>query len=423
MKRGEFIKSGLALAGISSLYSFVPTSSENEIIAKFHKKDDWDILQSQFLIDKKITYFNNGTMGINPKVVVDELSFQFTELAKSGHYPGNDTMVSLRTKLGNVFGVDKSTIAITKNVTEGVNIACWGIDLKKDDEVIMTKHEHVGGCTSWIYRSQKEGIVIKTFDLGKTAEETFENLKKAITPKTRVIAIPHIPCTIGQILPIKAICDWARSKNILTVIDGAHPLGMIRINVADLGCDYYTGCLHKWLLGPIGMGFIYIRPTLLSSTNIFNIGAYSVGKYDMTTVPPSMDKLVEETQRYSAGTFCGPSYLAAIKAIDWYEEIGIDKIESRVKFLSNYTHEQLEKYKKEIEILTPKEEISRGAQTTFRFLNKKSEDFVNYAKTEKFILRNVHEANLNGVRISTHYYNSTNQINNLMLLIDKFLKK
>ncbi len=425
MDRKDFIESSFILAGVTALFGFI--KNENNSISKalkqFSQTNNWEVLVNQFCIDRSIIYMNNGTMGINPKIVLEELENQYKKLATTGMYPGLKEASMLKDALSKLIGVESKTIAITKNVTEGINIACWGNELKQGDEVIMTTHEHIGGCAAWLYRAKKEGIIIKTFPLAMTAEETFNNLKKTVTPKTKIIAVPHIPCTIGQILPIKQICDYAREKNIISIVDGAHPLGMIRLNISELGCDYYSGCLHKWLLGPIGLGFVYINPSKLEQTRIYSLGAYGVPKFTMLGESLKLEDLVGESQRFSVGTFASPAYLAAVKAIDWYEKIGIDKIESRIKQLSLYTQIGLSQFGNMIEILSPIEDISRGAQTTFRFKDKKAHEFIGYAKTSegKFVLRHVNEADIDAVRVSTHYYNSEEQIDKLMKTIKTYL--
>lgn len=427
MNRKNFLKSaGFAIAGIPSLLNaqmLETVAPESKPIGS-NANRDWNSIAKEFSINRDITFMNNGTMGINPKIVLKSLQSEFEKVAFRGTYPSDFNR--LKKALGKVVNAPYTSLAITKNVTEGLNIACFGNELKRDDEVIMTTHEHVGGCAAWLYRAKTEGIRIKTFPLGMTAAETLENLKQAITLKTKIIAIPHIPCTIGQIMPIKEICKVAREKGIVSIVDGAHPLGMIRFDIADIDCDYYAGCLHKWLLAPLGMGYIYINPNKLNATKVHNVGAYSLNKFDMTAEIPLMDDadLVNETQRFSTGTFCGPIYEASIKAIEWYESIGIDRIEQRVKSLSLYTQNGLEKFKGDVKILSPREDISRGAQTAFTFIKKDAQKFIEFAAKSKhrFTLRHVHEGKLNAVRVSTHYYNNESQINALMETLDAYLE-
>ena len=165
---------------------------------------EWESLRNQlFPINSNLTYLNNGTMGITPYPVLHALNKAFTYTAENGAYPHADG--SLEAAIADVLGCDAEEIAITKNVSEGVNLACWGIPLKKGDEVLITKHEHVGGCAAWLHRAKVDGIVLKVVELGSNAEETLKNFQAAATNKTKVIAIPHIPCTIGQVLPVQMI--------------------------------------------------------------------------------------------------------------------------------------------------------------------------------------------------------------------------
>ena len=402
-------------------------------------------------------------MGITPYPVLEALNKSFHHIAENGAYPMHDG--SFEENLGQILGCKGSELAITKNVSEGVNLACRAIALKKGDEVIITLHEHVGGCAAWLYRAKTEGIVLKLAALGATAEETLNNFKAVKTKNTKVIAVPHIPCTIGQVLPVNEICAWARANGIISAIDGAHPLGMLQMNLKEMGCDYYSGCFHKWLLGPIGTGFFYASEEILSRSAIHHVAAYSVDKFDMSTTPPSMGELVNKTARYSYGTFPGPMYDGAKAAIQFYQKIGPALIEKRVKYLSKEVMNGLMEINNNpslkfpvIEILTPAEDASRGAQVGFRIhehpskiaaaniqsTNAKtpisnsagnqtlvpgtstpqaSQRFCDFARKNNVILRYVAENNIHCVRVSTHYYNNKKDINRFFEVLQLFLKE
>ncbi len=301
--------------------------------------EDWKKVRKLFPIDPKLTFLNNGTMGITPAPVLKSLQDAFQHAAAQAAYPHADG--SLEKMIAELTGVDESEIAITKNVSEGVNLACWAMDLKTGDEILITKHEHVGGCAPWLYRAQVQGIKLIVVELGDTATATLNNFLAATTPATKAIAIPHIPCTIGQVLPVKEICAWAKTKGIITAIDGAHPLGMIQFNIKEIGCDYYSGCLHKWALGPLGTGWFYASKEILPKSGIRHVAAYSVDKFDMSTVPPSMGELVNKTGRYSFGTFSGPLYTGAKTALSFYKHLGPNSVETRVKYLSSKVYYEL----------------------------------------------------------------------------------
>jgi L-cysteine/cystine lyase len=439
----------------------------------------WEFVRSLFPINPKLTFLNNGTMGITPLPVLEALNKSFKNLAENAAYPMHDG--SFEEHLGKLLGCKGSELAITKNVSEGVNLASRAIPLKKGDEVIISRHEHVGGCAIWLYRAKTEGIVLKVIELGNTAEESLQRVKDAKTAKTKVVALPHIPCTIGQVLPIKEICAWARENKIISAIDGAHPLGMIAVNLQDLDCDYYSGCFHKWLLGPIGTGFFYASERILNQSLIHHVAAYSVDTFNMSTVPPSVGELVPKTARYSYGTFPGPMYDGAKAAMRFYETVGPELIEKRVKHLSKWVMEGLMERNnrakgpngKEVKspdgtpllwkmhnsqgpiitILTPQEDISRGAQVGFTIKGLKEPEntittptahsatnlsaqaavvakpptagqrFCDYARKNNVILRYVAENDIHCVRVSTHYYNNLTDIQKFFEVLDGFLKE
>ena len=471
-----------------------PISPEGDVNHPEQDGPYWDFIRTLFPLKSDLTFLNNGTMGITPYPVLEALNKSFHHIAENGAYPMHDG--SFEENLGQILGCKGSELAITKNVSEGVNLACRAISLKKGDEVIITLHEHVGGCAAWLYRAKTEGIVLKLATLGATAEETLNNIKAVKTKNTKVIAVPHIPCTIGQVLPVNEICAWAKANGIISAIDGAHPLGMLQMNLKEMGCDYYSGCFHKWLLGPIGTGFFYASEEILSQSAIHHVAAYSVDKFDMSTTPPSMGELVNKTARYSYGTFPGPMYDGAKAAMQFYQKIGPALIEKRVKYLSKevltglmeinnnsslkfpvidpsrsqnavdnssnnslpITWKMHQNQGPVIEVLTPSEDASRGAQVGFRIyqhpskivaaniqstiaetpLSKSTENqtgvpgtstpqasqrFCDFARKNNVILRYVAENNIHCVRVSTHYYNNKKDIKRFFEVLQLFLKE
>lgn len=417
MDRKKFIKSAAALALFSGGVSGKATSSKDSVIHYEDGSVNWKKVRKQFNLNPIVSYMNNGTMGVCPEFINKTIYDEFKKVSRAGVYPGD--LLSLRQALARVTGSDYKQLTITKNVTEGINLACWGIELKEGDEVLMTRHEHAGSAIPWLYRAKTEKIVIKTFELASTAAQTLQNFKNAITDKTKVIAVPHIPCTTGQVLPVKDMCKYAADRKIISIVDGAHPLGMIRFNIEDIGCDYYAGCLHKWMLAPLGLGFFYVKAERLNATRIHNLGAYSSDEYSMAAEPFFVKELTMEAQRFSPGTYCGPLHHAAVKSIEWYEKIGAENIENRVKELAKYLQGELLKLGSEIELFTPEEDVSRAALTTFRLKthnNKKS-----YEKLRldpyNIVVRHVHEGGLDALRVSTHYYNNEEEINKLVKAI------
>src|SRR5262249_15378778 len=168
----------------------------------------------------------------------------------------------IRKKAAMLIGADLEETALTHNTTEGLNIVAQGLPLKAGDQVIITDQEHPAHREAWRLRSKRDGVEIVQVKIPSPLPDgpTFVNLiDRAITSRTKMIAVPHIPTTTGLITPAKEVCALARSKNILCLLDGAHGAGQIKFNVKELGCDFYATSPHKWLHAPLGNGIFYVR--------------------------------------------------------------------------------------------------------------------------------------------------------------------
>jgi L-cysteine/cystine lyase len=338
----------------------------------------------------------------------------------NGRYGGHED-VALKS-LASLLRTKDTELTLTRNVTEGINISCWGLPLQAGDEVIMSTHEHVGNATPWLNRAKLHGIVIKAIPLGKTAEETLDIVKKTITKKTKVIALPHIPCTIGQILPVKEICALAREKGIFSFVDGAHPPGMIKVDLKDIGCDMYAGCCHKWLLGPKGTGFLYVSENFRNTLQVYYGGGGFDTGWDMLSNPPVLKGYIDNGHRYYYGTQNPSLFKGIAKAVEFHQQIGTERISNRVKSLAAYLQESLIKLGPKVEMLTPTESISRGAQIAFKITDKDVTKLQTQCNEKSITTRFVAENNINCLRISTHIYNTREEIDLFVTETDKFIR-
>jgi L-cysteine/cystine lyase len=377
----------------------------------------WSMVRQQFPLIRDWAYLNNGTMGPSPYPVIEAVRKGMMDGDQFGNYGGWEITSK---KLAAFVGAHEDEIALTHNVTDGINIACWGLPLKKGDEVILTTHEHVGNAFPWLNRQKLHGIVIKTFSPAPTADETLNRINALITPKTRVIAVPHIPCTQGQILPAKEICRLAREKNIFSIIDGAHGPGMLLLDLHDMGCDTYATCSHKWMLGPKGTGFFYVRKDFQETLQTYFVGGGSdSGKWNMGTNPVQMGDYNSSAHRYYGGTQSSGLYKGVDAAIDFIENIGMQNIHDRISMLGGYAQQKLLEFGDKVELITPTEERSRCAVNGFRVKGIEYDKFYNKAAENKVRIRMVAENGLNSLRVSTHIYNTKEEVDRLMDVIRK----
>jgi len=418
--RRNFIQQlGLGMA-IPALSSF---DSPTKVIPSFPSsnlkgEDFWTELRRQFPLTSDRVYLNNGTFGPAPFSVLQAMEVSNLQINTSGEYGNSDQE---RVKLAEFFRIKPTEFSITHNTTEGINIMAWGVPMKAGDEVILTTHEHAGNALPWLNRAKLEGIVIRTFEPKPTQAENLTEIQKLINPRTKVIAIPHVTCTTGLVFPIKEICDMARKKGILTAIDGAHGAGTFDLDLYGLGCDFYAGCFHKWMLGPSGTAFLFVREDALEKLKAVMIGGHSDIGWDMTVNPPEFKGYVPSARRFDYGTQSKTLAVGMVAAADFHSQIGKQKVEARVKELNQYLFDGLTELSSKLEILTPEEKESRISVISFR---PKGMDFnacgAELAKAG-FRIRLVHEGKVNAVRVSTHIYNTKAELDAFLKELDRIL--
>lgn len=417
--RRNFLRSASVLAACSlSEFDVMAAALQVKNNGKKVGEDDesyWSNVRQLFPLTKDKIYLNNGTMGPSPYPVIEAVRQGMMKSDEYGDYGGYEDCINA---IATFTGSNKNEIALTHNVTEGINIACWGVPLKRRDEVIITDQEHVGNALPWLNRQKLHGIVLKTFTPAPTAAETLERIAALITKRTRVIAVPHIPCTQGQVLPVKEICRLARDKGIYSCIDGAHGPGMIPLGLHEMGCDTYASCGHKWMLGPKGTGFLYVRGEFGGILQPYFVGGGSSGgDWDMVQSPGYMPPYADNAHRYFGGTQSLGLSMGVTASVDFLDNIGMENVHNRIKYLGSYVQQGLLSLGDKIELLTPTEAQSYCGVNSFRIRNVSYNDFYKTCAHNDMRIRAVPENGINCIRVSTHIYNNKQEIDSLVELV------
>ena len=418
--RKKFLRTGAFLA-TSSLVDIDVLAATKEVFDKSEVAPDdeahWKNVRALFPLSRKWTYLNNGTMGPSPYPVIEAVHEGMVKSNEHVTYSGYEKSKGAYSRIA---GVSEDEIALTHNVTEGINIACWGLPLKRKDEVILTTHEHVGNALPWLNRQKVDGIVVKSFIPAKTAEGTIARIQEKITKRTRAIVIPHIPCTQGQVMPVKEICAMAKHLGIYTCIDGAHGVGMLELDLHDIGCDTYASCGHKWLLGPKGTGFLYVRKGFQDTLQPYFVGGGSnKDDWDVVNSPAYMPNYADSAHRYFGGTQSLGLAKGVIAAVDFLENIGMKNVNARIKYLGNYVQESLLGFDDKVELLTPIEERSYCGINSFKIKGVDFKKFNKMCLDELVRIRIVPENGLDCIRVSTHIYNNPRDVDKLIGLVKK----
>ncbi|MCA9740227.1 MAG: aminotransferase class V-fold PLP-dependent enzyme [Deferribacteres bacterium] len=370
----------------------------------------WELLRKSFPLTDERVYFNTGGLGPSPYQVIeaiDQKQLELETICETGHHYHE----VVREKVAKFVGANTEEIAFTRNATEGMNFIARGVPLKAGDEIIMTTHEHPGGAVPWLAVAKQNDLRLKLIEpIHDAPQKMLELVEKTISPKTRVIMISHVPCTLGTVFPAKEICALAKARGLVTVLDGAQAVGQISIDLHDIGCDFYVTSGHKWLLGPKGTGFIYIAESAHEFYKPSFVGAYSDNGYDLNDMSLNFrqDAIVTEY-----GTRDAPKIWGIGAAVDFMQMIGKDRVQQRLHSLTTRFKNHLEAIDG-VNCLTPRDESLSGGIVTFKMRQMKSTDVSkNLARDYQMRVRNIHENNINGTRISIHVFHSEEEIDRL----------
>ena len=293
----------------------------------------WAALRKQFLIPSDEVYLNNGTVGSSPRPVLRAImdAYHMTEQMAQDDpedYPiwGYAAWNEFRDPLAAFVGATRDEIAIVRNATEANNYIANGLEMQSGDEVLMSDQEHPGGEQPWLLRAKRYGVVVKRYQIPlppKSPADILNRINDAITPRTRIIFTSHITTVTGVVQPVKEIAALARSKSILSAFDGAHVIGMMPLNLHDIGCDMYTSSPHKWLQAPKGTGFLFVRPEV--QDRLWNTIATEGWEH------PELK--AERFQRIGSSNV--PTLAGLRASIDLANSIGMDRIERRHRQLAD----------------------------------------------------------------------------------------
>jgi len=424
LDRRHFLSSatGLAanLAFSNNLFAQLEKAPASLPQPDVYQKDEeayWFELRKQFLIPTDEIYLNNGTVGSSPAPVLRAIFDGYNQTEKMDQQDPEDYPIwgyaawnEFRDPLAAFVGCKRDEIALLRNATEANSYIANGIDMKSGDEVLMTDQEHPGGEQPWNLRAKRYGVVVKKITLPKPVQDSAQVLKlfnDAITPRTRVIFFSHITTVTGVVLPAKEICALARSKGILSAVDGAHVTGMMRLRVHDLGCDLYSSSPHKWLQAPKGSGFLYVRDEMID--RLWNT---------IATEGWEEPKLrAERFQRIGSSNV--PSLWGLRASIDLANKIGMVRIERRHRQQADYILGEM--MKRGAESWTSPDPALRCAIVTVNVPPIQRMDLENWLwKTYKIRIRGGEPSKL---RLSTPYYLLRKDIDRFLVKFDEYRRE
>lgn len=389
------------------------------------------------MLAKDIIYFDNGATTLKPYAVIDKIVDYYENYSANAHRGDYDISLKVDMAYENTRELVKKfinarytkEIIFTSGATQSLNMIANGFFsqyLEPDDEIIITKSEHASNVIPWFNLVQKCQAKIKYVELDKNHKVTLSNLQKQITSKTKVISLAAITNVVGDIRPIKEICQIAHQKNIFVVVDGAQSVPHSLTDVQELDCDFLAFSAHK-MCGPTGVGVLYGKIELLEHMVPQNFG----GGMNETFDNEDSVFLKELPTRLEAGTPNIAGVIGLGAAIEYLQDIGINKIASYEKELKSYFIEKL-KLIPHIKLINPD---SDSGIIAFNVDGIFSQDVACYLNKYHICVRaGNHCAKIlkdevgvtNTCRISLYFYNTKDEIDYVIELLkdkDKIIRE
>lgn len=380
---------------LNSLFPFSSASAQNNLFLQNQAESDYFFLEG-------LTYLNTGTLGPCRKETLEAVFKMWQDLESIptkfyGKFGAEELAEKTRATASKFLGCSIDELLITNSTTSGMNAIAQGLRLKKGDRILTTDQEHGGGLLCWNYFAKYYGVIVDKITIPKdenNAELILQKIKSKLVKKTKLISVSHILSSTGLRMPIAEISKLASANGTLCIVDGAQAVGAMNVNVKELGCHAYATSGHKWLMGPKGTGILYLS------------------KEAQEIIRPMQFEESYNTYNDSNGVVNLACILGLGKAIEYIEYVGINTIEEHNLSLRNRLFEKL-KDLKNATILSPPHAMLSSPMITL-LLNDKFER-VSFVKMlldkHKLSIRPTHkEFGFNGIRFSTHIFNTEKEI-------------
>lgn len=377
----------------------------------------WPSARAAMLLDPEVINLNTGSFGPLPRVVFDRV----TELRRRLAEEPMDFLVrqsppllwAARERLAGFLSADPRRLIFTANVSAAVNTVAASLSLSSPGEVLLSDHEYGAMHWCWERAARRQGLTLRTFalpPLPRSPAEIVEAARTALTERTRLLFFSHVLSPTGMVLPARELCAEARRRGVLTMIDGAHAPAMVPLELDRLGCDFYGGNGHKWLLAPTGAGFLYLGA---GSEDRLQPLQVSWGWHHDRARPDERDEF-GSTPRIRALEFEGTRdlcpWLAVPSAIEFQERLGWEPIRARNAALVRHVRDRVK-----LPPATPEHPELHGFLTAFRLPAGTDAGLLRRELWERHRIEAPIIERPDGllIRVSTHFYNTEEEIDRL----------
>ena len=398
---------GLPLSGYTMENWITETLDEKDVI-----KDEafWATIRKDYLLNPDFINLENGYYNIMPQPTLEkfighvkQINFQGAYYMRTVQYENKKIMAA---KLATLTGCNPDELIMTRNTTESLDMIIGGFPWQPGDEAVMAEQDYGAMLDMFKQVSKRNGVVNKIISIPNipSSDEEIVNLyANAITSKTKLLMVCHMVNITGQIMPVKKICDMAHSKGVEVLVDGAHAIAHIQYNIPDLDCDYYGASLHKWLSVPLGVGILYVKKDKISK--IWPLIAEGPRKED------------DISRLNHIGTHPVHTEITVSDAIDYYQKIGPERKEARLRYLQQYWTSKVRNVPN-IVVNTPADPARACGIANVGISHIKPSLLAEtLLKKYKIYTVAIDSANVHGCRITPNVYTSTADLDALVIAL------
>jgi len=412
MDKRTFIKTS-GLLGIGSLLSAEKFTDLIGSVSKVpagdlaKEEDFWLTIRKGYRLNQDMINLENGYYNFLPEQTLEKLISHIRDINYQASYYMRtvqfEKKAAMAAKLAALAGAPADEVVITRNTTESLDTIIAGFDWKPGDEAVIAEQDYPAMLSMFKQVAKRQGVVNRIVSVPNNPSSDEEIVKlyaDAITPKTRLMMICHMINLTGQILPVRKICDMAHAKGVQVMVDGAHAFGHFRFTIPELGCDYYGASLHKWLSVPLGSGLLWVKKENISK--IWPMFA----PYDMS--PDDIRRLNH------IGTHPVYTDLTVEDAIDYYNMLGAERKEARLRYIQNYWTDKVRNLS-HVVLNTPEDKQRSCAIANVGVRSLKPGELGDVLwKKYKIYCAPIDGANVHGCRITPNVYTTTKELDALV---------
>lgn len=407
---------GAAAAGLRPVPSLRPAPAAAPTQGRGDPDDEdfWAEVRSRFPVSRERgIYLNTGTLGLTPYSVL-EATVGHLRATASAFRAAEYSLERLKETAAAFLGAAPHEIVITRNATEAMSFVANGLELERGDEILTSDHEHIGGLCCWQLVARRRGVTLTIVPLPvppREPDEILDAFRRAITPRTRVVSLSHVTFTTGLRAPVEAVARLCRERGIIFVVDGAHPVGMFPVNVREIGADFYATSTHKWLCAPQGTGLLHVREDWLD-------------RLWPTIASGGWDDVSLRSDRFNHLGTVNDSLRAGLRAaFEFQAALGPERIWRRVLHLSQRLHDALAAIPG-VRIKTTRDRRMASGMVAFTVEGVPGLD-LQKALWERGPIRTrvIGEYDYGFVRLSTHIFNTRDEIDEAVREIDRIARR